>query len=308
MHNFSKTLTADSVCKVNARRNKFHKIKDIFDTVIYCQGSHDHIVVEPRHIFNNIIMPVRYILSSVWVSFSIFSQLSTIQHMGLCVFSLPISLVVIEREYILCFIFIIKSKVWTIIHRFGLGRLGRETMVCAVCLSIFLFRVIYPGAAQSYNCTKFRSRYAEWCGGDTCLYQTTLQSKLHQGENILFLLECTTCLFCNRPISHISQCIRHISHNTQFKYTIYMCPFLLQNGVVRFGMHNAPPCSRNVHTCAYFCYKMVHCAIFVWCIVGFVRWDYSYHRSCLKCVLWVWLFGPLGFLLTWINFNPGMVQ
>ena len=42
-------------------------------------------------------MPVRYILSSVWVRLSIFSQLSIIQYMGLCVFSLPISLVMIER-------------------------------------------------------------------------------------------------------------------------------------------------------------------------------------------------------------------
>ena len=38
------------------------------------------------------------------------------------------------REYTLCLI-IIKSEVWTIIHCLGLGH---ETMVCAVCLSIFL--------------------------------------------------------------------------------------------------------------------------------------------------------------------------
>ena len=34
--------------------------------------------------------------------------------------------------------------------------------------------------------------------------------------------------------------------------------------------HNAPFCNRNVHMCAHFCYKMVHCRIIVWCIVGFV--------------------------------------
>ena len=45
-------------------------------------------------------MPVRYILSSVWVRLSIFSPLSIIQYMGLCVFSLPISLVIIEIIYI----------------------------------------------------------------------------------------------------------------------------------------------------------------------------------------------------------------
>ena len=45
-------------------------------------------------------MPVRYNLSRVWVRLSIFSQLSIIQYMGLCVFSLPISFVMIERIYI----------------------------------------------------------------------------------------------------------------------------------------------------------------------------------------------------------------
>ena len=47
--------------------------------------------------------PVRYILSSVWVRLSIFSQLSIIQYMGLCVFSLPISLVMIEMIYTLSY-------------------------------------------------------------------------------------------------------------------------------------------------------------------------------------------------------------
>ena len=81
-------------------------------------------------------MPVRYILSSVWVRISIFSSLSIIQYVGLYVFSLPISLVMIERIYILCLIIIIKSEVWTITHCLGLGH---ETMVSAVCLSIFLW-------------------------------------------------------------------------------------------------------------------------------------------------------------------------
>ena len=52
----------------------------------------------------------------------------------------------------------------------------------------------------------------------------------------------------NRPVSQIPQCICAVSHN-------------------------APYCKRNVHMCAHFCYKMVHCGIFVWCIVGL--WDGS---------------------------------
>ena len=72
-------------------------------------------------------MPVRYIFVS---------PLSIIQYMGLYVFSLPLSLVMIEIIYILCFIIIIKLEVWPITHCLGLGH---ETMVSAVCLSIFLF-------------------------------------------------------------------------------------------------------------------------------------------------------------------------
>ena len=66
-------------------------------------------------------MPVRYNLSSVWVRLSIFSWLSIIQYVGLCVFKIPIPFVMIERIYILCLIIIIKSEVWTIIHCLGLG-------------------------------------------------------------------------------------------------------------------------------------------------------------------------------------------
>ena len=44
-------------------------------------------------------MPVRYNLSSRWVKLNIFSQSSIIQYVGLCVFSLPISFVMIERIY-----------------------------------------------------------------------------------------------------------------------------------------------------------------------------------------------------------------
>ena len=81
-------------------------------------------------------LPVRYILSSVWVRLSIFYPLSIIQYVRLYVFSSPISLVMIERTYILCLIIIIKSEIWTITHCLGLGH---ETMVSAVCPSIFLW-------------------------------------------------------------------------------------------------------------------------------------------------------------------------
>ena len=52
----------------------------------------------------------------------------------------------------------------------------------------------------------------------------------------------------NNPVAQITQCISLVSYN-------------------------APLCNRNVHLCAPFCYKIVHCGIWAWCIVGFTRWD-----------------------------------
>ena len=72
----------------------------------------------------------------VWVRFIIYSPISNI-HVWDCVFSAyPFPLWWL-REYTLCLIVIIKSEVWTtcIIHCLGLGH---QTMVCAVCLSLFL--------------------------------------------------------------------------------------------------------------------------------------------------------------------------
>ena len=49
-------------------------------------------------------MLVRYILSCMCARLSIFSRLSIIQYVGFCVFSLPITFVMIGRIYILCLI------------------------------------------------------------------------------------------------------------------------------------------------------------------------------------------------------------
>ena len=97
-------------------------------------------------------MPVKYILSSVWVRLSIISQWSIIQsiiqYVGLCILSLPTPLAMIERMYILCLIIIIKLEVWTITHCL---RLGHETMVCVVCLFIFLLLLLF----KVYTSTKY---------------------------------------------------------------------------------------------------------------------------------------------------------
>ena len=58
------------------------------------------------------------------------------QRIGLCVFSLPISGMMSTRKCVLYFIIIMKLEVWPICHCL---RLGNETMVCTVSLSIFFY-------------------------------------------------------------------------------------------------------------------------------------------------------------------------
>ena len=67
-----------------------------------------------------------------------FSQVCFMQYMRLCRLSLPIYLMVIVKIPVLDFIVIIKLEVWPISSSLGLGH---ETMVCAVCLSIFLYKL-----------------------------------------------------------------------------------------------------------------------------------------------------------------------
>ena len=131
-----------------------------------CTVHHLHliIIIVQTHLkaLNLKKMPVRYICR-VWVRLSIFSPLSIIQYVGLYFFSLPISLVMIERIYILCLIVIIKSEVWTATHCLGLGH---ETMVSAVCLSLFLFWYMYTCSLLQVSskssmvgiCTRSRGR------------------------------------------------------------------------------------------------------------------------------------------------------
>ena len=64
------------------------------------------------------------------------SQSSFMRHtcIRLCIFNLPISIMMVLRIYILFIIIIIKSELWLTCHCLGLGH---ETIACAVCLSIF---------------------------------------------------------------------------------------------------------------------------------------------------------------------------
>ena len=79
--------------------------------------------------------------------------------MGLCVFSLPISLMMIMRICVL-YLIIIKSEAWPIYHCLGLGH---ETMVCTVCISVFLclfcLQVLLHFVMNSKNKCMFHMAY-----------------------------------------------------------------------------------------------------------------------------------------------------
>ena len=75
----------------------------------------------------------RYTLSSMCLRLSPFSELFVLQCM--CVFSFRISLLVIIGLFVPHRIIIIKLEVWIFSQGSGLGH---ETMVCVVCLALFL--------------------------------------------------------------------------------------------------------------------------------------------------------------------------
>ena len=60
-----------------------------------------------------------------------------------------------DNIYIICLIIIIKSEIWTITHCLGLGH---ETMVCAVCLPIFLQYCVNGSRIQGRSLT-FRGEF-----------------------------------------------------------------------------------------------------------------------------------------------------
>ena len=79
-------------------------------------------------------MLVRYMLPRVCIRLRQFSQSSFIRYMGLCVFILPNSPVMIVR---MCSLSYLHHQIGSMNHK-PLFRVGHETMVCAVCITMFL--------------------------------------------------------------------------------------------------------------------------------------------------------------------------
>ena len=109
-----------SVCLYSTPSHYHHCAKLSEDTeLIKCLSDIFCRVCKIKHVLSVIHYTIHYIIC------------------GAVCFQFTHSLVMIENIYIyiLCLIIIIKSEVWPITHCLGLGH---ETMVCAVCLSIFL--------------------------------------------------------------------------------------------------------------------------------------------------------------------------
>ena len=91
-----------------------------------------------------------------------------------------------------------------------------------------------------------------------------------------FVIETGNLNVINHPFDSIAPII--ILLVIIFKwFTLFRIVILLNRPVAQIPQSNSPKChnapfwNRNVHMCAYYCYKMVHCGIFVQCIVAFVR-------------------------------------
>ena len=141
---------------------------------------------------------------------------------------------------------------------------------------------LWPGSAwwhQAITCINvdfkivwFRGKQFTASAQDTTLY--------NEFENYTFNITATfprvqwvkpcISMFINRPISQIPWCIRQYP--------------------------TAPFCNRNVHTCAHFCYKIVHCGIWHWCILGFVRWVNWHGIAIILMAILFHYTGTLSFL------------
>ena len=155
-------------------------------------------------------MPVRYILSSVWVSLNAFSHLFVIQYIGLSVFRLPISLVMVERIHALSYyhhqigsvnyypLFRVKSwnngvRCKSLYIRMTIFT-DTKIMTCRVTVVFYLLR--FPGEIIQMNYVyqlnfslSFMIHVYHTCFYEyTCLYQIShSQTKwIHQTDTYIF--------------------------------------------------------------------------------------------------------------------------
>ena len=136
-------------------------------------------------------IPVRYILSSVCLRLSQFSQLSSMHYMGLCVFSLLIYFTMIVKISALYLNIIIKSEAWPICPCLGLDN---KTMLCAVCLSIFLwdvFRVYHQSSSLHVkglvvHFTSSRLNCLMWYSRSYSVHNSIIFSIVHTKVKVIY--------------------------------------------------------------------------------------------------------------------------
>ena len=120
-------------------------------------------------------MPVRYLLSSVWVRLSIFSQLSIVHYMRLCVFSLPISLIMTEKIYTLSYYhYQIGSMNYYPLFRVRSWNNG----VC--CMSVYILILILIVSHNGFTLTRWQKHCLnQWWLVYWCKYVSLLLNELN---------------------------------------------------------------------------------------------------------------------------------
>ena len=103
---------------------------------LYITPSHYH---HCANLSEAIEMPAGYILSCVWVRWGILSQLSILQYVRLCVFSLPISLVMIEIIYIYFVLLSSSYRKFELLPLFRVRSWNNGVRCMSFCILIAIF-------------------------------------------------------------------------------------------------------------------------------------------------------------------------
>ena len=130
-----------------------------------------------------------------------------------------------------------------------------------------------------------------WDHGTPVSYRTAIQTRMHFKYKIISSYI--------EYIPHITQiyylwiCYGYITDSIGFRWTIFnqsvffICfrlrgwtkPMSQVPQCIKHTSHNGPLCNSNVQTCIQFCYRMLHCGISDWCIVGYVQ-RVNCRKSC----------------------------
>ena len=146
------------------------------------------------------------------------------------------------------------------------ARGSRFAVVWYMCILTISFKVICLALGHPYDCPGVAESHPEGYGW----LDTTKWSWDHgKTKPCAYLKECT--VLCHTRVIQPRWIPVYGMHAYRHVAQILQC--------TSTRSHSAPFGNRNVNTCAHFCYKIMHCGIFVWCILGFV-WYVHMSQTC----------------------------